>query len=156
MPKPVIAMVNGVALCDGLELAMACHLRIAAATAWLGQPEINSAVIPGSGGTKRLLRLTGRAVALELCLLGMRIDAARALQPGLVHRVLEPEALQADTLAVGSASGCRRTTGPGRHSGRGGVRRPVRDRRRIAAGNSGICAAVRQRRHVRRYPPVSR
>ncbi|MCC5092449.1 MULTISPECIES: enoyl-CoA hydratase/isomerase family protein [Xanthomonas] len=100
MPKPVIAMVNGFALGGGLELAMACHLRIAAATARIGQPEINLGLIPGFGGTQRLLRLTGRAAALELCLLGMPIDAARALQLGLVNRVVEPEALQAETTAL--------------------------------------------------------
>ncbi|MBB4129560.1 enoyl-CoA hydratase-related protein [Xanthomonas sp. 3075] len=100
MPKPVIAMVNGFALGGGLELAMACHLRIAASTARLGQPEINLGLIPGFGGTQRLLRLTGRAAALELCLLGLPIDAARALQLGLVNRVVEPEALQEETLAL--------------------------------------------------------
>ncbi|WP_126971580.1 enoyl-CoA hydratase-related protein [Xanthomonas sp. BRIP62411] len=100
MPKPVIAMVNGFALGGGLELAMACHLRIAASTARLGQPEINLGLIPGFGGTQRLLRLTGRAAALELCLLGLPIDAPRALQLGLVNRVVEPEALEEDTLAL--------------------------------------------------------
>ncbi|PPU02820.1 enoyl-CoA hydratase-related protein [Xanthomonas arboricola] len=100
MPKPVIAMVNGFALGGGLELAMACHLRIAASSARLGQPEINLGLIPGFGGTQRLLRLTGRAAALELCLLGLPIDAARAFQLGLVNRVVEPEALQDETLAL--------------------------------------------------------
>ncbi|MCS3746331.1 MULTISPECIES: enoyl-CoA hydratase-related protein [unclassified Xanthomonas] len=100
MPKPVIAMVNGFALGGGLELAMACHLRIAASTARLGQPEINLGLIPGFGGTQRLLRLTGRAAALELCLLGMPIDAARAVQLGLVNRVVEPDALQEQTQAL--------------------------------------------------------
>ncbi|AJQ87134.1 enoyl-CoA hydratase-related protein [Xanthomonas oryzae pv. oryzicola] len=100
MPKPVIAMINGFALGGGLELAMACHLRIAATTARLGQPEINLGLIPGFGGTQRLLRLTGRAAALELCLLGLPIDAARALQLGLVNRVLEVDALHEETLAL--------------------------------------------------------
>ncbi|MBB5859991.1 enoyl-CoA hydratase-related protein [Xanthomonas arboricola] len=100
MPKPVIAMVNGFALGGGLELAMACHLRIAASSARLGQPEINLGLIPGFGGTQRLLRLTGRAAALELCLLGLPIDATRAFQLGLVNRVVEPEALQDETLAL--------------------------------------------------------
>ncbi|WP_115553464.1 enoyl-CoA hydratase/isomerase family protein [Xanthomonas arboricola] len=106
MPKPVIGMINGFALGGGLELAMACHLRIAASTARLGQPEINLGLIPGFGGTQRLLRLTGRAAALELCLLGMPIDAARALQLGLVNRVVEPDALQEEiqTLAQRLAS----------------------------------------------------
>ncbi|OQP71764.1 enoyl-CoA hydratase [Xanthomonas phaseoli pv. syngonii LMG 9055] len=100
MPNPVIAMINGFALGGGLELAMACHLRIAAATAGLGQPEINLGLIPGFGGTQRLLRLIGRAAALELCLLGLPIDAARALQLGLVNRVVEADVLHEETLAL--------------------------------------------------------
>ena len=100
MPKPVIAMVNGFALGGGLELAMACHLRIAADTARLGQPEINLGLIPGFGGTQRLLRLAGRAATLELCLLGAPIDAARALQLGIVNRVVAAAELEAETLKV--------------------------------------------------------
>ncbi|MCW0465180.1 enoyl-CoA hydratase/isomerase family protein [Xanthomonas sacchari] len=100
MPKPVLAMVNGFALGGGLELAMACHLRVAADSARLGQPEINLGLIPGFGGTQRLLRLVGRAAALELCLLGAPIDAARALQLGLVNRVVAAGELQATTLKL--------------------------------------------------------
>ena len=81
--KPVLAMVNGFALGGGLELAMACHLRIAADTAKVGQPEVNLGLVPGFGGTQRLLRLAGRSATLELCLLGQPIDAARALQLGV-------------------------------------------------------------------------
>jgi enoyl-CoA hydratase len=80
LPKPVIAMVNGFALGGGLELAMCCHLRIAADSAKVGQPEINLGLIPGFGGTQRLLRLCGRAATLELCLTGAPISAERALQ----------------------------------------------------------------------------
>ncbi len=100
MPKPVIAMVNGFALGGGLELAMACHLRIAADTAKLGQPEINLGLIPGFGGTQRLLRLAGRAATLELCLLGIPVDAARALQLGIVNRVVAAADLEAETLKI--------------------------------------------------------
>jgi enoyl-CoA hydratase len=99
MPKPVIAMVNGFALGGGLELAMSCHLRIAADTAKVGQPEINLGLIPGFGGTQRLLRLTGRAAALELCLAGAPIDAARALQLGIVNRVVPAAELETQTMA---------------------------------------------------------
>jgi enoyl-CoA hydratase len=95
--KPVIAMVNGFALGGGMELAMACHLRIAADSAKFGQPEVNLGLIPGFGGTQRLLRLCGRAAALELCLLGENIDAARALQLNLVTRVVAKDALEAET-----------------------------------------------------------
>lgn len=95
MPKPVIARINGFALGGGLELAMACHLRIAADSAKLGQPEINLGLIPGFGGSQRLLRLCGRAATLELCLLGTPIEAARALQLGIVNEVVALDALDA-------------------------------------------------------------
>jgi len=97
MPKPVVAMVNGFALGGGLELAMSCHLRIAADTARLGQPEINLGLIPGFGGSQRLLRLAGRAATLELCLTGVPIPADRALQLGIVNRVVPAAELQAET-----------------------------------------------------------
>ena len=100
LPKPVIAMVNGYALGGGLELAMACHLRVAADSARLGQPEVNLGLIPGFGGTQRLLRLAGRAAALELCLLGAPIDAARALQLGLVNRVVPAADLESETMKL--------------------------------------------------------
>jgi enoyl-CoA hydratase len=98
--KPVVAMVNGFALGGGLELAMACHLRIAADTAKLGQPEVNLGLLPGFGGTQRLLRLVGRGATLELCLLGQNIDAARALQLGLVTRVVAAPELEAETMKL--------------------------------------------------------
>ncbi len=98
--KPVIAMVNGFALGGGMELAMACHLRIAADSAKVGQPEINLGLLPGFGGTQRLLRLAGRAAALELCLLGAPIDAHRAQQLGLVNRVVPAAELEAETLKI--------------------------------------------------------
>lgn len=100
MPKPVIAMVNGFALGGGLELAMGCHLRIAADTAKIGQPEINLGLIPGFGGSQRLLRLAGRAATLELCLAGAPIAAERALQLGIVNRVVPAAELQAETMKL--------------------------------------------------------
>jgi enoyl-CoA hydratase len=100
MPKPVLAMVNGYALGGGLELAMACHLRIASDRARLGQPEVNLGLVPGFGGTQRLLRLAGRAAALELCLGGAPVDAARALQLGLVNRVVPADELEAETMKL--------------------------------------------------------
>jgi len=98
--KPVIAMLNGFALGGGLELAMACHLRLAADSAKVGQPEINLGLIPGFGGTQRLLRLAGRAATLELCLLGAPIGAERALQLGIVNRVVPAAELEAATFAL--------------------------------------------------------
>src|SRR3546814_797861 len=100
MPKPVIAMVNGFALGGGLELAMCCHLRIAADTAKVGQPEINLGLVPGFGGTQRLLRLAGRAAVLELCLTGAPIDATRAQQLGIVNRVVPAAELEAETMKL--------------------------------------------------------
>src|SRR5690606_15140938 len=100
MPKPVVAMVNGFALGGGLELAMCCHLRIAADTARLGQPEVNLGLIPGFGGSQRLLRLAGRAATLELCLTGAPVDAGRALQLGIVNRVVPAAELEEATMAL--------------------------------------------------------
>ncbi len=98
--KPVIAMVNGFALGGGMELAMACHLRVAGDNAKLGQPEVNLGLIPGFGGTQRLLRLAGRSAALELCLLGQPIDAQRALALNLVHRVVPAADLEVETMKL--------------------------------------------------------
>lgn len=102
MPKPVIAAVNGFALGGGLELAMCCHLRIAGDNAKVGQPEINLGLIPGFGGSQRLLRLAGRAATLELCLTGAPIGAERARELGIVNRVVPAADLQAETLKLAS------------------------------------------------------
>jgi enoyl-CoA hydratase len=96
--KPVIAQIGGFALGGGMELAMACHLRIASETSRFGQPEVNLGLIPGFGGSQRLLRLAGRQAALELCLDGGPIDAQRALSLGLVNAVVAAEQLEAETL----------------------------------------------------------
>ena len=88
MPKPVIAAVNGFALGGGMELAMACHLRVASENAQFGQPEVQLGLIPGYGGTQRLPRLVGRGIAAELLLTGDRIRADRAHQIGLVNHVV--------------------------------------------------------------------
>lgn len=99
--KPVVARIQGFALGGGMELAMACHLRVASEKARFGQPEINLGLIPGFGGTQRLLRLAGRSAALELCLTGAMIDARRAYELGIVNRIVAPEALNeaVDALA---------------------------------------------------------
>jgi enoyl-CoA hydratase len=94
--QPIIAAVNGFALGGGLELALACDIRIAAVGATLGLTEVNLAIIPGGGGTQRLPRLIGRGKALELILTGARIPADEALRIGLVERVVPAgEALKA-------------------------------------------------------------
>jgi enoyl-CoA hydratase/carnithine racemase len=86
-PFPVVAALNGAALGGGLELAITCELRVAAAHAVLGLPETTLGIIPAAGGTQRLPRLVGHSKALELVLLGTRIDALEARAIGLVNRV---------------------------------------------------------------------
>jgi len=92
-PKPTVAAVNGFALGGGCELAMACHVRIAAEAAKFGQPEVKLGLIPGYGGTQRLPRLVGRGRALQLLLTGEMIDAQEALRIGLVNRVVPTDQL---------------------------------------------------------------
>ena len=87
MGKPVVAAVNGYALGGGLEIALACHLRVASENARFGLPEVKLGIIPGYGGTVRLARIVGRGRALELILTGEMIDAAEAHRIGLVNRV---------------------------------------------------------------------
>jgi enoyl-CoA hydratase/carnithine racemase len=97
-PQPILAAINGFALGGGLELALACDIRIAAENATLGLTEVNLAIIPGRGGTQRLPRLVGKGKALEMILTGARIPAAEALRIGLVERVVPTgEALKAAT-----------------------------------------------------------
>ncbi|MFN3467297.1 MAG: enoyl-CoA hydratase-related protein [Candidatus Brocadiales bacterium] len=93
-PVPIIAAINGHCLGGGLELAMACHIRIAAEGVKLGQPEINLGIIPGAGGTQRLPRLIGRARALEMLLTGEPLTAEEARVIGLVNHVTKPMILQ--------------------------------------------------------------
>ncbi|MEM1357002.1 MAG: enoyl-CoA hydratase-related protein, partial [Bacteroidota bacterium] len=97
--RPVIALVNGFALGGGCELAMACHLRIATATARFGQPEVNLGIIPGYGGTQRLNQLIGKGKAMELTLTANMIDAAEAHRLGMVNYVL-PDVATAQGKAV--------------------------------------------------------
>ena len=103
---PSIAAINGWALGTGLELAMACTLRVASAKARMGQPEVKLGITPGAGGTQRLPRLVGLGRALEMILTGEPVDAPQALAMGLVNQVVEPEQLSetvtqlAQTLAT--------------------------------------------------------
>lgn len=91
--KPIIAAVNGFALGGGCELAMACHFRIASENARFGQPEVNLGLIPGYGGTQRLVQLIGKGRALELLLTGNMIEASIALEYGLVNHVVPQDDL---------------------------------------------------------------
>jgi enoyl-CoA hydratase len=94
LTKPVIAAVNGYALGGGCELAMACHMRVAATNAIFGQPEVKLGLIPGYGGTQRLPRLIGRGRALEILLTGKNVNAEEALRIGLANAVSEPAELE--------------------------------------------------------------
>lgn len=91
MTKPVIAAINGPCFGAGLELALACHIRLCSEKARLGLPELSIGVIPGLGGIERLIRVVGEAKALEMILLGDMISASRSLELNLVNRVLPKE-----------------------------------------------------------------
>jgi enoyl-CoA hydratase/carnithine racemase len=118
-----IAAINGYALGGGLELALGCDLRYAAADAKLGQPEVGIGVIPGAGGTQRLVRLVGPGRTRELVYSGRVIDADEALRLGIVERVLPPE----DVLATALHDARRFATGP---------------RQALAAAKAAIAAAI--------------
>jgi enoyl-CoA hydratase/carnithine racemase len=98
--QPIIAAIRGYALGGGLELALACDIRIASEDSLLGLTEVNLAIIPGGGGTQRLPRLVGRGKALEMILTGARIDAREALRIGLVERVVPAAELQSAAQAL--------------------------------------------------------
>lgn len=100
LATPVVAGVSGFALGGGCELAMACDLIIASETAQFGQPEINLGIIPGAGGTQRLPRAVGKAVAMDMVLTGRSLSAEEARAAGLVARVTSPEGWRDETLAV--------------------------------------------------------
>jgi 3-hydroxyacyl-CoA dehydrogenase len=92
--KPVVVAIHGNALGGGLEVAQACHYRIASPDAKIGQPEVNLGIIPGAGGTQRLPRLAGVAKAVELCTAGKPIKAGEALEAGIVDRLIEGDLLK--------------------------------------------------------------
>ncbi len=104
---PSIAAVNGWALGTGLELAMVCTIRIAAANAKMGQPEVKLGIIPGAGGTYRLPRLVGMGRAMEIILTGEPVGADQALSMGLVNRVVDPGNLMKEVRALAETLAAR-------------------------------------------------
>ena len=103
--KPVVAAVAGFALGGGCEVAMMCDIVIAAETARFGQPEIQLGTMPGAGGTQRLPRFIGKAKAMDLCLTGRMMDAAEAERAGLVSRIVAPDQLMPEAIAVAERIG---------------------------------------------------
>ena len=103
--KPVIAAVAGFALGGGCEVAMMCDIVIAAENARFGQPEIQLGTMPGAGGTQRLPRFIGKAKAMDLCLTGRMMDAAEGERAGLVSRIVAPDQLMPEAIAVAERIG---------------------------------------------------
>jgi enoyl-CoA hydratase len=104
---PSIAAINGFALGTGLELAMACSIRVASEKARMGQPEVKLGIMPGAGGTQRLPKLIGMGRAMELILTGDFIKADQALAMGLVNRVVAPEELMAEARKLADTIAAR-------------------------------------------------
>jgi 3-hydroxyacyl-CoA dehydrogenase len=132
-PKPVVVAIHGNALGGGLEVAMACHYRVAAPTARVGQPEVSLGLIPGAGGTQRLPRLAGVAKALEMCTDGKPVKAADALAAGILDKLIEGDLLAG---AVAFA-----------HEAAGKPARKTRDRNEklgTAEANAPVLAAARE------------
>ncbi|MGB0776786.1 MAG: enoyl-CoA hydratase/isomerase family protein [Flavobacteriaceae bacterium] len=100
LSTPVIAAVNGYALGGGLELAMACHIRVGSSSAKMGLPEVTLGLIPGYGGTQRLAQIVGKGIAMEMILSAQMIDAQRAVHIGLLNKLEAPEELIHTAIAL--------------------------------------------------------
>lgn len=99
-PKPVIAAINGYALGGGLELALACQIRVGTTTAKLGLPEVTLGLIPGYGGTQRLAQIAGKGKAMEMILTARMVEAQEALSCGLLNHVVAPEELKDKAFSI--------------------------------------------------------
>ncbi len=125
--KPVLAAINGTCVGGGLELALACHIRVAAAGAMLGLPEIKLGLIPGFGGTQRLSRIVGPSKAAEMILTGKSVSSEEALQIGLLSRVVPPHELitQVEAIAASIAMYGKTAVEAALHAIRGGIDIPL-------------------------------
>lgn len=162
-PKPVVAAVNGFALGGGCELAMACHVRLAADTAKFGQPEVNLGLIPGAGGTQRLPRLVGRGKAVDLILTGDTVDAPEAHRIGLVDRVVAREDLLPAVAAYAAKLAAKSPVALARalQAVVSGGEAPLSEALRLEAALFGLCFATEDfregtRAFLDRRPPVFR
>lgn len=125
--KPVLAAINGTCVGGGLELALACHIRVAAAESVLGLPEIKLSLIPGFGGTQRLPRIVGPSKAAELILTGESLSAEEALRIGLLSRVVPPHELitQIEAIAASIVIQGKTAVEAALHAIRGGIDIPL-------------------------------
>jgi enoyl-CoA hydratase len=142
-PKPVIAAVNGYCLGGGMELALACDIRIATVTARFGQPEVNLGIIPGGGGTQRLPRIVGLGAALKMILSGEMIDAAEALRLGLVEEVVPPDDLlpRANAMAETIASKSPVAIAAAKEATRAALSLPLDDGLKLETALFAVCFA---------------
>jgi 3-hydroxyacyl-CoA dehydrogenase len=138
-PKPVVCAIHGTAFGGGLETAMACHYRVAVASAQVGQPEVKLGLIPGAGGTQRLPRLAGVVKAAEMCASGEPIRAAEALQYGIVDQIIDGDLLQ------GAVAFAREV------AAKGGPPRKTRDRAdKLGAAQSNAAGLAKVREAVQK------
>lgn len=142
-PKPVIAAINGFCLGGGMELSLACDIRIASSAAKFGQPEVNLGIIPGGGGTQRLPRVAGLGAALRLILTGDMIDAAEALRLGIVSEVTEPAQLmtRAFSIAETIASKSPVAVAAAKEATRAALSLPLEDGLRMERSLFALCFA---------------
>ena len=152
--KPIIAAINGICLGGGLELALACHLRIAAAGVTLGLPEIKLALIPGLGGTQRLSRVVGASNAAEMLLTGESMTAEEAVKIGLVGRVVPADQLMGHADSIASMIAARGTAAVQAvlHAIRGGLDIPLSEGLVREAELFGhLCATPEKRQAVQAF-----
>src|SRR6187455_721163 len=152
--KPVLAAINGVCVGGGLELALACHMRIAASGVSLGLPEIKLSLIPGFGGTQRLSRIVGASKAAEMILTGESVTAEDALKIGLVSRVVDSHELMTQAEAIVGMIAARETVAVQAvlHAIRGGLDIPLSEGLAREAELFGhLCATPEKRKALQAF-----